>query len=62
MKNVNQERERVRKVYSSRGCRSQKMVSFRCDDDNLEWLLQKGNKGRLINQLIQDAREKEGGR
>lgn len=46
------EEERVRKEYSQRGQRSQKMVNFRCDLDNYEKLQKQPNKGRFINEAI----------
>lgn len=51
------EDERVRKAYSIRGERSQKMMTFRIDNENVEWLQQQGNKGRYVNSLIQADRE-----
>lgn len=45
-------RERVRKEYAAAGSRSQKMMSFRVDLDNVEWLEAQANKGRYINELI----------
>ena len=50
--------ERVRKAYASRGERGQKMVNFRCDFANLEWLNKQPNKGRAINEAIAAARTK----
>lgn len=45
-------RERVRKAYAPKGERSQKMVTFRADLENIEWLERQPNKGRYINNLI----------
>lgn len=53
-------RERVRKAYAPKGERSQKMVTFRADLDNIEWLEQQPNKGRYINNLIAADRERQG--
>lgn len=53
-----EESERVRKVYANRGERGQKMVNFRCDHENLEWLNQQPNKGRAINEAIAAARNR----
>lgn len=53
-------RERVRKAYAPRGERSQKMVTFRADLDNIKWLEQQHNKGRYINNLIAADRERQG--
>lgn len=54
--------ERVRKEYAPRGTRGQKMVNFRCDMENVEYLNTKSNKGRFLNDLIKEHREKNGGR
>ena len=47
-----EEKERMRKAYAPKGERSQKMMSFRVDNDLAEWLSQQPNKGRYINDLI----------
>lgn len=52
--------ERIRKNYS-RNEVSQKMMAFRIDLENLEWLQQFPNKGRYINELIAHDREKKEG-
>lgn len=52
MKKEKEEKARVRKAYAARGETSQKMVTFRCDLENIEWLESKVNKGRYINDLI----------
>lgn len=44
--------ERVRKAYSPRGQRGQRMFNFRCDLDNWERLQKQLNKGRFINDAI----------
>lgn len=44
-------KERQRKVWT-RGEVTQKMVNFRCDLDNVEWLAKQPNKGRAINEAI----------
>lgn len=44
--------ERVRKAYSPRGQRGQRMFNFRCDLDNWERLQQQLNKGRFVNDAI----------
>ena len=46
----------TRKAYSSRGERTQKMMSFRLDYENAEFLNTLPNKGRFINDLISQAR------
>lgn len=53
--------ERVRKAYAPKGERGQKMVSFRCDNENASYLASIPNKGRLLNELIQKHREENGG-
>lgn len=52
---MNQEKEKketIRKDGKKKGVMTQKMMSFRCDLDNIEWLDSKVNKGRYINDLI----------
>ena len=51
----------TRKAYSADGERGQKMMSFRLDIENIEYLNTKPNKGRYINDLIKRERESEGG-
>lgn len=50
--------EPIRKEGRKRGTITQKMVTFRCDADNVDWLNRQPNKGRYINNLI--ARDKDG--
>lgn len=56
-------RERIRKSGTA-GVITQKAMTFRVDQEVLEWLSQQRNKGRYINNLIyQDMtrqRRKEG--
>lgn len=47
-----------RKQYAKRGERTSKMMTFRIDADNLEWLNTQPNKGRVINDLIAQARNR----
>lgn len=49
--------ESVRKAYAPKGERSQKMMSFRVDLDNINWLEAQPNKGRYINDLIEADRK-----
>lgn len=49
---------RTRREYAKKGERSQTMVSFRLDVENIEWLNSQPNKGRAINRLIEEARKK----
>ena len=53
-----EEKDRVRKEYAPAGTRGQKHIAFRCDFENIEWLYQQPNKGRYINNLIRDDRQK----
>lgn len=54
-----EKKERVRKNYAPRGSRTQKMMNFRVDLENWEWLQKMPNKGRYINDLILAARTKK---
>lgn len=47
-----------RKARSKNGERGQKMMSFRCDVENLDWLSQFENRGRYLNELIAADRER----
>lgn len=49
----------TRKAKAPRGQRSQKMVSFRIDIENIEWLDKQPNKGRAINEAIREARGRD---
>lgn len=53
-----EEKERIRKAEIKRGMLTQKMINFRCDNENVEWLQTKANKGRYINDLIAEDRKK----
>lgn len=46
------EKTRIRRKYAKQGNRSQKMISFRLDQENEFWLSTQPNKGRYINRLI----------
>ena len=48
-----------RKQYAKKGEKSSKMLSFRIDAENLEWLNTQANKGRVINDLLAKARNGE---
>lgn len=48
-----------RKKRSANGTRAQKMVTFRLDYENEDWLNQQPNKGRYLNELIQADRAKK---
>lgn len=51
MKETNEEKERIKKSFKH-GVISQKMMTFRIDHENVEWLEKQVNKGRYINNLI----------
>ena len=56
--NKTEEHQSTRKQRSKNGERAQKMMSFRVDNENLDWLLKQENKGRYLNQLIAADRGK----
>lgn len=58
MKQVQEQelKERVRREYAAKGSRNQKMMTFRIDLENVDFLERQGNKGRYINDLIAKAR------
>lgn len=60
MQNEKKTGGRLRKEYAPKGERSQKMVTFRLDFDNIEWLSHQQNKGRYINELIAADRQQRG--
>ena len=51
-----EKKERTRRRYAKRGETSQKMMSFRLDQENEYWLSTFPNKGRYINNLIRADR------
>lgn len=51
------DKELIRKGGNTRGVITQKMVSFKLDNDNWEWLDMQPNKGRYINSLIERDRK-----
>lgn len=53
------EKELIRKGGNTRGVITQKMISFKLDNDNLEWLHMQPNKGRYINSLIERDRNEK---
>ena len=55
----NEERKTQPKKQFKLGVVTQKMMSFRLDIDNIEYLNTKANKGRFINELLTREREKE---
>lgn len=46
------EKKQERKAYAKRGQRSQKMTTFRLDNDLIEYLEREENKGRFINEAL----------
>lgn len=48
----------VRKEGAKHGTITQKMMSFRCDNDLQLWLESQQNKGRYINNLIREDMKK----
>lgn len=60
MENEKKTGGRLRKEYAPKGERSQKMVTFRADLENIAWLEQQQNKGRYINELIAADRQQRG--
>lgn len=58
MENEKAEKTRIKRKYAKRGSSNQKMMSFRLDNENAEWLLKQPNKGRYINELI--AKDRQG--
>ena len=51
-----EKQERTLRKYAKRGETSQKMMSFRLDQENEYWLSTFPNKGRYINNLIRADR------
>lgn len=49
-----EEKQRERKQDIKRGVRTQKMMTFRCDNDVAEILSCVANKGRLLNDLVKE--------
>ena len=60
MQNEEKTGGRLRKEYAPKGERSQKMVTFRLDLENIDWLEQQQNKGRYINELIAADKQQRG--
>ena len=60
MQNEEKTGGRLRKEYAPKGERSQKMVTFRLDLENIEWLSHQQNKGRYINELIAADKQQRG--
>ena len=60
MKQVQEEKERIRKAYSPKGERGQKTYTFRIDIENVAWLEQQPNKGRAVNTALAEFIAKHG--
>lgn len=56
MAKENEVKDRVRKEWKH-GVITQKMMSFKCDLENVAWLELQPNKGRYINDLIAADRQ-----
>lgn len=52
-------KELIKKGDNRTGRITQKMMSFRLDIENIDYLNTKANKGRYINELIQKDRENQ---
>lgn len=46
---------------SKNGVYTQKMKTFRLDNENIEWLAKQENQGRYINELIAKDRQNKTG-
>lgn len=51
-----EEKQPMRKQGIKKGVRTQKMMSFRIDNDNWEWLENQPSKGTAINKAIKEYR------
>ena len=60
-KELKEKKEPLRKEGKQRGVTTQKMMSFRVDNDLVEWLDSQPNKGRLINQLLLNEKSRQEG-
>lgn len=58
---LKEKKEPLRKERKQRGVTTQKMMSFRVDNDLVEWLDSQPNKGRLINQLLFNEKSRQEG-
>lgn len=58
---IKEKKEILRKEGKKRGVTTQKMMSFRVDNDLVEWLDSQPNKGRLINQLLFNEKSRQEG-
>lgn len=60
-KGLKEKKEPLRKEGKQRGVTTQKMMSFRVDNELVEWLDSQPNKGRLINQLLFNEKSRQEG-
>lgn len=51
---MEQKKQRIKKEYSTKGGRTQKLISFRADFDVVAILEEVTNKGRLLNNLVKE--------
>lgn len=49
----------AKKAPAPKGTRTQRLFTFRLDDENAEWLHSQANRGRYLNDLIKADREKQ---
>lgn len=56
---TNQDDTRQRKAGIKRGVRTQRTATFRIDNDIMDWLQTKGNKGRFVNETLRSRMEFE---
>ena len=49
----------AKKAPAPKGTRTQRLFTFRLDDENADWLYSQVNRGRYINDLIKADREKQ---
>lgn len=52
------EKSQERKKGRVNGSLTQKVYTFRLDDELIDWLYRQPNKGRYLNNLIRDDMEK----
>lgn len=51
---MEEKKERIKKEYDRKNGQTQKLMTFRCDLENIEALKTIANRGRLINSLLRD--------
>lgn len=55
-----EKKDRIRKEAIKRGERTQKMMTFRVDNHLIAWLDSQRNKGRYLNNLIEEDKKRRG--